>query len=318
MGQLPLERVTPDIVFGNVGVDYAGPIQIKYGHVCKPAIVKAYICVFVSLSVKAVHLEMVSDLTTDAFISALRRFVACRGKPKLIWSDHGSNFVGAQKELRELFEFLKQQRKQNIISDFCSAQHIQWRYTPEKAPHFGGLWESAVKSMKYHLKRTTANIKLTFEECATVISQVEACLNSRPLVAIHSDDDGLEALTPGHFLIGRPIEALPDPSFSYRAISLLHRWHLCQAIVQQFWQRWSQEYLASLRRHSKWHNPTRNLCIGDVVVIQESDLVQTKWPLGKVIKTYQGQDGLVRVVDVKTQNGVYKRPSNKIALLLPA
>ena len=118
MGQLPIERVTPDIVFENVGVDYAGPIHIKCGHVRKPVVVKAYICVFVSLSVKAAHLELVSDLTTEAFISTFRRFVARRGKPSLLWSDHGSNFIGDQKEFKQLQEFLEDSKTQNAISQF--------------------------------------------------------------------------------------------------------------------------------------------------------------------------------------------------------
>ena len=315
MGRLTIERVTPDLVFENVEVDYAGPVYLKYGYVRKPTVVKVYICVFVSLSVKALHLELV-DLTTDAFISALRRFIARRGKPKLVQSDHGTNFVGARNDLMLLAEFLENQKVGKIISQFCTSQHIQWKFIPERAPNFGGLWESTVKSMKYHLKRVTANVKLTYEECSTVIAQIEACLNSRPLVALSCNDDGIEALTPGHFLIGRPIEALPDPSFSYRNVSLLRRWHLCQNLVRQFWQRWSQEYLASLRKYAKWHKPTKNLSVGDIVVLHEGGIVQTKWPIGKVIKTFSGADGLVRVVDVKTQNGVFKRPVNKITLLL--
>jgi hypothetical protein len=151
-----MERITPDLVFSKVGVDYAGPLNIKYGHVRKPTIVKAYICVFVSLTVKAVHLEAVSDLTTEAFIATLRRFIARRGKPSLIWSDHGSNFVGAARELRELFDFLKQQKSEEVISEFCSSQNIVWDFIPERAPHFGGLWEAAVKSMKTHLKRVVS------------------------------------------------------------------------------------------------------------------------------------------------------------------
>ena len=127
LGQLPMERVTPDLVFNKVGIDYAGPISIKYGMVRKPTVVKSYICVFVSLSVKAVHLELVSDLTTEAFIAALRRFTARRGKPSLIWSDHGSNFVGAIRELKVMFDFLKLQTTQGVISDFCSSQNIDWR-----------------------------------------------------------------------------------------------------------------------------------------------------------------------------------------------
>ncbi len=225
--------------------------------------------------------------------------------------------VGARKDLKLLAEFLEDQKVQRIVSQFCTSQRIQWKFIPERAPNFGGLWESTVKSMKYHLKRVTANVKLTFEECSTVITQIEACLNSRPLVALSCDDDGIEALTPGHFLIGRSIEALPDPSFSYRNVSLLRRWHLCQNLVRQFWQRWSQEYLANVRKYAKWHKPTKNLSVGDVV-LHESGMVQTKWPLGKVMKIFSGDDGLVRVVDVKTQTGVFRWPVNKIALLLPS
>ena len=317
LGQLPIERTTPDSIFERVGVDYAGPFYVKYGFVRKPTIVKAYACVFVSLIVKAVHLELVSDLTSEAFIACLRRFVARRGKPSLIWSDHGTNFVGADRELKEFLEFLQHQKTQGTISEFCSTQGIQWKFIPEHAPHFGGLWEAAVKSMKTHLKRVVANVKLTFEELTTVLTQVEACLNSRPLVPLPCDDDGVDILTPGHFLIGRPLESLPDPAFSYRSVSLLRRWHLCQNLVRHFWQRWSSDYLSSLRKFTKWHHPSRNASIGDIIILQEDTIVPAKWPLAKVTEVHTGKDGLVRVVTVKTQNGTYKRPVHKIALLLP-
>ena len=137
----PVERITPDIVIEHVGVDYAGPVCLKVGHVRKPTLVKAFICVFVSLSVKAVHLELVSDLTTDAFIACLRRFISRRGKPQTIWSDHGTNFIGASRELRELVEFLDQQRAEKVICEFCSTHGINWDFIPERAPHFGGIWE---------------------------------------------------------------------------------------------------------------------------------------------------------------------------------
>ena len=215
MGQLPAERITPGMVFAQVGVDYAGPLQIKYGHVRKPTIVKAYVCVFVSLSVKAVHLELVSDLSTDAFIAALRRFVARRGKPTRIWSDHGSNFVGANRELQEMHKFLKLEKTKYVVSEFCSTQGIEWTFIPEHAPNFGGLWEAAVKSMKKHLRRVISNVRLTFEEMSTILAQIEACLNSRPLTHLPSDDDALEPLTPGHFLVGKALESLPDPSQSF-------------------------------------------------------------------------------------------------------
>ena len=265
LGQLPTERLTPGLIFEHVGIDYAGPVYIKYGFIRKPTIVKAYVCVFVSLSVKAVHLELVSDLTTEAFIAALRRFIARRGRPSTIWSDHGTNFVGAAREIKEMIQFLEKRKSQGAISQFCAAQNITWKFIPERAPHFGGLWEAAVKSMKYHLKRIVASTKFTFEEFTTILTQIEACLNSRPLTSLPCDSDTVEALTPGHFLIGKPLESIPDASPSYRSFSLLRRWHLCQSIVRQFWQRWSTEYIASIRRLTKWQRPTKNLEIGDVV-----------------------------------------------------
>ncbi len=164
MGQLPKERVTPDAVFNKVGLDYAGPVYLKRGSVRKPTIVKAYICVFVSLSVKAVHIEAVSDLTSEAFLACLRRFVSRRGKPILLWSDHGTNFVGAKRILKELYEFMQQGNTNEAISNFCSTQGITWGFIPEHAPHFGGLWESTVKSLKTHLRRIVGSSRLNFEE----------------------------------------------------------------------------------------------------------------------------------------------------------
>lgn len=316
-GQLPMERITPDAIFERTGIDYAGPLLIKHGFVRKPIVIKSYICVFVSLTVKAVHLELVSDLTTDAFIACLRRFVARRGLPSLIWSDHGSNFVGARRELTELSQFLELQKSQKLISDFCSSHNICWKFIPEHAPNFGGIWEAAVKSYKTHFKRVVGNITLTFEEASTVLAQIEACLNSRPLVPSPFDDEGVEALTPGHFLIGRPLTSLPDPSFSYRSISLLKRWHLCQHLVRRFWRRWSTEYIASLRKITKRHHPSRNITVGDLVTMHEDNLVPGKWPLARVTEIHPGRDGVVRVVTLKTPTGTYKRPVAKVALVLP-
>ena len=127
------------------------------------------------------------------------------------------------------------------------------------------------------------------------------------------DEDGIEALTLGHFLSGERPESIPDPAFSNRTLSLLRRLYLCQAIARHFWQRWSTEYI-SLRHYTQWHHPTRNVQVGDVVILQEDNMVPTKWPLVKVIQTHTGKDGLVRVVTIKAATGTYKRPVTKIAL----
>lgn len=317
MGQLPIERLTPGPIFDKTGLDYAGPILIKYGHVRKPVIVKAYVCVFVSLTVKAVHLEAVSDLTSEAFIACLRRFIARRGYPSLLWSDHGTNFVGAQREIKELLVFLEKQSTQRIVSEFCSAHNIEWRFIPQRSPHFGGIWEAAVKSFKGHLRRVVGDVKLTYEEASTVLAQIECCLNSRPLVPIGNSDD-LEVLTPGHFLIGQPLVALPDPAITYQSSSsLLKRWHLCQNVVRHFWQRWYHEYLSTLQSNYKWKSPVRDMSVGDVVMLNEEEMIPTKWPIARVVKVYPGKDGVVRVVDIKTAKGsVYRRPVHKLARLI--
>ena len=314
MGQLPVERISPDLVFNRVGVDYAGPFYVKYGYVRKPTLVKSYVCVFVSLSIKAVHLELVSDLSTEAFIACLRRFIARRGKPSLIWSDHGSNFVGACREIKELLQ------KSDHVSDFCAMQGIKWEFIPERAPHFGGLWEATVKSFKRHFSRVVGEVKLTFEEATTVLAQIEACLNSRPLTPLPSaEDKGIEVLTPGHFLIGRPIEALPDPSETSQSFTLLKRWHLCQALVRHFWRRWTTEYLTTLQRLSKWQKHSQlNISVGDVVVVREDETIPGRWPIARVTKTYPGKDGIVRVITIETGEGkTYTRPVVKVAPLLP-
>ena len=298
-------------------MDYAGPFHLKYGYVRKPTVIKAYL--FVCLTVKAVHLEVVSNLTTEAFIAALCRFIARRGYPSLIWSDHSSNFVGANNELKELQSLLTDPNMQGSVSDFCSAHNIQWKFIPERAPHFGGIWESAVKSVKTHLKRIVSPIRLTFEEFTTVLTQIEACLNSRPLTPTNSpDDDGITVLTPGHFLIGKPITALPDSHHSYRSTSLLKHWHLCQQLVRHFWQRWQNEYLHTLNKYNKWHFPARNVAVRDIVILQETSTIPTKWPIARVVAVHPGSDESVRVVTIKTPQGTYKRPISKLAVLIPS
>ena len=190
---------------------WCGLCSPKKGHTRKPVIIKSYLAVFVCFSTKAIHLEVVSDLTTEAFLACLRRFISKKGCPSTIQSDNGSNFKGAKNDLQELYRFLKKTATDSSVAHYLSSQLIQWTMIPEKSPHFGGLWEAAVKSAKFHLKRIVGLQHLTFEEFTTITCQVEACLNSRPLLAITSHDtDGVSTLTSGHFLIGRPLTAYPE------------------------------------------------------------------------------------------------------------
>ena len=127
----------------------------------QPTITKAFVAVVISLAVKAVHLELIKDLSTAAFIATLRQFVVKCGKPLLTMSDHGTNFIGASRELKELYAFPKRSETQSSIYDHCSLQGIQWCFIPENALHFGGLWEVAVKGLKYHLRRIVGDVRIT-------------------------------------------------------------------------------------------------------------------------------------------------------------
>ncbi|XP_062538202.1 uncharacterized protein LOC134206489 [Armigeres subalbatus] len=163
MGDLPKQRVTPSPVFSITGVDYAGPMLVKQGS-HRPTVVKAYIAVFVYMATKAVHLELVSDLTTDAFLAALQRFVSRRGVVSQIHSDNATNFHGAKNELHHVFEMFRNQPDVDKIVRFCHLKEIEWHFIPPDSPEFGGLWEAAVKSTKTHLKRVIGNKTLNFEE----------------------------------------------------------------------------------------------------------------------------------------------------------
>ena len=144
MGQLPSHRVTPNPPFSKTGLDFAEPFTLKKGHTRRPVLIKAYVCVFVCFATKVAHLELVSDLTSEAFLAALRRFISRRGLPTDISSDNGSNFVGANNTLTDLYAFLSLSSTQDSICSYTAQQQITWHFSPERAPHFGGLWESLV------------------------------------------------------------------------------------------------------------------------------------------------------------------------------
>lgn len=309
MADLPAARVCPSRPFSNVGVDYAGPFLIKDGKRKQARSVKCYIALFVCLVIKAVHIEVVSDLTTEAFIAALQRFVSRRGLPSNIYSDCGTNFKGANRDLQRLFS-------EPDAQEMCSgAINCQWHFNPPASPHFGGLWEAAVKSCKYHMKRVIGSQTLTFEEMSTLVSRIEAILNSRPLTPQSSDPHDLHPLTPGHFLVGAPIVAIPEPDLTTSAPNRLRRWQLLSLFHQSFWKRWASEYLSSLQSRAKWIRPQPNIQIGDLVILRSTTLPPTAWKLGRIELVHPGDDGVVRVVTVRTNVGIYKRPVVKLTVL---
>ncbi|XP_049305956.1 uncharacterized protein LOC125776615 [Bactrocera dorsalis] len=233
MGNLPSERLRALRPFLICGVDFCGPIYTTLKIRGRPP-VKTYIAVFVCFTSKAVHLELVSDLSTNTFIFALKRFIGRRGIPQKIYSDNATNFVGADRKLRELKEaFLAQSTE---VKEFAAEEGFSFTFIPPRAPHFGGLWEAAVKSAKHLVVRALGNALLTAEELSTVLAEVEAILNSRPLAPLSQDPNDGEALTPAHLLIGCPLRALPPAQVPTDIIRCCERWQLVCYLKQQFWQ----------------------------------------------------------------------------------
>ncbi|XP_055681857.1 uncharacterized protein LOC129789234 [Lutzomyia longipalpis] len=318
MGNLPAHRVNLTRAFHACGVDFAGPLMIRASSLRDRASrrqpnVKCYVAIFICMATKALHIELVSSLTTEAFLASFRRFVARRGTPRHMYSDRGRNFEGATNELARL---LAEENHQRAILDNTLDSGVIWHFNPPSAPHHGGAWEAAVKSTKHHLKRITMSSALTYEELSTVLCQIEGVLNSRPLCKMSEDPNDGEYLTPGHFLTGGPLNSLPDPRMTTIPEHRLSMWQQCQARTQVFAEKWRTEYLNTLQQRSKWRDPQRNLKTGEVVLLlDENQRDGSKWILGRVQETQPGADGFVRVVYVRTAKGTYKRPITKIARL---
>ncbi|GFV96322.1 integrase catalytic domain-containing protein [Trichonephila clavipes] len=283
MGNLPKHRATLERPFFSCGIDYAGPVLIKCNKGRGTKSTKGYIALFVCLATKAVHIEAVGDLTTDSFIAALRRFSARRGAPRHIYSDNGTNFVGARRKLDEIRKLWLSLPTNEAISYYLSKSSIDWHFIPPSSPHF---------------------------ELTTLLTQIEGLLNSRPLSYVNdSDIECISTLTPSHFLTGDVLLSVPEelPSTSNHR----DRWELLQNIKRGFWKKWSSEFISSLQPRKKWQDAQPNLKEDDIVLIKEEGPPGT-WPMARVLQVHPGNDGLVRVATVKTQDSVLKRPVHKL------
>lgn len=313
LGDLPFERVNQNYVFNCTGIDFCGPFLIRYKNQRKGVCHKIYVCIFVCLVTRAIHLETVTDLTSESFIATLKRFFSRRGKSSKLFSDNAKTFIGAQAELKKLHKMVRAPDEK--LAGYLSSEEIQWNFIPPRSPNFGGLWEAGVKSFKYYLKRVAADAKLTIEEFITVTNQIEGILNSRPITPLTSDPEDLDVLTPAHFLIGRPINSIPELDHTLLPDNRLSHWQRVTKLTQLIWKRWSNTFLSSLQQRSKWMFSKNNVTLGSLVIIKEDNMPICKWLMGRIVKVYPGADGKIRVVDVKTKTGVLKRAITKICIL---
>lgn len=314
MGDLPAERVCPGHAFEVTGVDYAGPFSMKYIERNGEEItrVKAWVALFVCMKTRAVHLEIVEDLTSSAFIACYERFVARRGSCYKMYSDNGTSFVGAEREIARAYK----KWQQDGTVDSVAKRGTDWKFMTPGAPHQGGIYEAAVKSMKHHLRRVVGARLVEHQQFRTLLCNIEAVLNSRPLTPLTDDPEDIQALTPGHFLMGGPLVVPPpfrhmnDENSEGKKL-----WIERQKMLTHFWQRWQNEYLTTLQERKKWRREKENVKVGQLVLIRDETLPPAQWKLGRIIELFPGRDGLVRNVLIKTAKGELKRPVQKICIL---
>ncbi|XP_053691604.1 uncharacterized protein LOC128740118 [Sabethes cyaneus] len=307
MAPLPEERMTAFVrPFSFVGVDYFGPMIIKQGR----NNVKRWVAIFTCLTVRAVHLELAYSLSTESCKQAIRRFIARRGAPAKIFSDQGTNFIGASNELkREL-----QQIYPNLASTFTNA-NTQWHFNPPSSPHMGGCWERMVRSVKSALASLSTVRKPDDETFWTLLIEAESIVNSRPLTYLPIESETHEALTPNCFLmlstsgVNQPARPLIDGKWGPCS-----NWKVCQQLLDQFWSRWVKEYLPTITKRTKWFQDCKPVQVDDLVVVVEENQ-RNGWLRGRVIRVFPGRDGRVRSAEVQTATGIVHRPVIKLAVL---
>ena len=310
MSDLPEERLRRVQPFNHVGIDCFGPFYIQQGR----HQVKRYGCVFTCMNYRAVHIEKLNTLETDSFINAFRRFMARRGKPSKVWSDNGTNFVGASPELLKELQSLDQQK----ISEYGLRRNIQWQFNTPHASHMGGVWERQIRTIRKILTSLLHQHmdRISDEVIETLFCEVESMINSRPLTKVSDDVMDATTISPNQILM------INEPTSYSRYYQEFHkgdlykrRWRMIQHIANQFWKRWVKEYVPELQKRVKWNHPEENLKVGDVVLICEETTPRFLWPLGLVVEVKVGRDGLVRTVKVKTKSTILTRPVSKIVKL---
>ena len=315
---LPVERTTEAPPFTFCGSDCFGPYIVKEGR----KELKRYGVIFTCFGCRAVHIEMLTSMDTDSFILALRRFIGRRGPVRSIRSDNGGNYIGAEGELRQA---LKEMDKEKISAFLLenSCDWIEWEKNPPVSSHMGGVWERQIRSIRSILSSSlhTHAARLNDESLHTLLVEVEAIINSRPLAVDTLTDESIEPITPNHLLTLKSKVVFPPPGVFQKAdVYCRKRWRAVQFLANEFWRRWRQEYLQIMQERKKENVAQQNIQVDDIVLVIDSDLPRNKWPMARVVETFPSSDDLVRHVSVKLSgsNIPLKRPVVKLILLVEA
>lgn len=308
LGDLPTERLAHNQPpFTATAVDYFGPMHVTVGRRHEKRWGALYTC----LTTRAVHMELVASLSASSMIMSLRRMMARRGTPTVIYSDNGTNFVGAEREISEAM-----QSNDHELSAFAFEKLITWKKIPPGAPSMGGAWERLVRSIKTALKVTLKERFPPDEVLTTLLLEAEHVVNSRPLTPVNPNLNE-EALTPNHFLIGRSSGLSPFGSFKDTQINT-HSWKTSQALADAFWTRWLTEYKPMLMPRIGPDTQPENIKVGDIVIIIDNTMPRGVWPRGEICKVYPGPDGRVRVTEVRTAAGLIRRPASRLIVITSA
>ena len=310
MAPWPKSKVCESPAFTNIGIDYFGPLYVKNGNSFK----KNWVCIFTCISVRAIHLELVDDMSTEEFLAALRRFVARRGKPAQIISDNAKQFKLASSTLDIAWHEMLHNPE---VQTYSSNQRIKWKFIVELSPWMGGFYERLIGVTKRALKKSIGRISLARSQLETVLVEIEAIINTRPLLYVSEDLNEDVIITPMHFLsintkVGLPTmihqEEIDDPEYLINnrnsAQVLLEKWKKGQNHLEQFWKIWKSDYLLSLRERSQRFRQhprvqsQKQPNIGDIVQIKE-DGSRGTWKIGRIVEFLQSNDGQERAAKIQ-------------------
>jgi hypothetical protein len=327
MADLPADRLLPAPPFTYSGVDYFGPFLIREGR----RNVKRWGVMFTCMASRAVHIEVASSLSTDGFLNVLRRFISLRGNVRHMHSDRGTNFVGAERELKEaLTEIEDDQVRRFLAESMC-----EFQFNPPHASHMGGVWERQIRTARNILSSMLHDSggNLDDDSLRTLMAETSAIMNSRPLSPENlNDPNSLAAITPNNLLTMKTSVIVPPPGNFQRTDEYSRkRWRRVQHLANVFWSRWRKEFLQQLQQRQKWTQPKRSLKVGDVVLMKDDDLPRGQWRLARVRETGASPDGLTRRVKVavgsptldskghrKGSLTILERPIHKLVLLVEA
>jgi transposase InsO family protein len=303
MSSLPEWRITAGwFPFQHVGLDYFGPIHVKRGR----GLEKRYGCLFTCLQCRAIHLEIAQSLSTESFILTLMRFINRRGTPQSLHSDNGSNFIDAERELKEWLVTLDQERIHRKLAN----SRIEWHFNPPLASHRGGMWERMIRSVRKILSSLAFGRSLDEETLWTYLTYAERIVNDRLLTPVRDGVEEPKPLSPNDLLnprnsvnlrIDMPLEQLADK-----------RWRQVNRMITEFWNKWKREYLDTLQVRQRWLGFKENLKVGDLVIVETESTPRMAWPLGIVAEVKRRSDGLVRTADVRTSKGLVKQDIRKL------